>query len=166
MKLDSPVRAIERYEEALSSNPTNKDLLRNLANCWFAFIVVCWVDVFLICYCLVADYCVLRFNRMARFRILQFAQPKVVSTDPRVIATDLYYLRAVDADKTDYQTLYDYARFLLWCNRVERAEEYFLRSLEMGRSNPWILLDYASFLEQRVKLFLCAYPSLFSLSLL
>ena len=52
-------------------------------------------------------------------------------SDPRVLAVDQYYLRAVDCDSTDSVTLYQYASFMVRCNRaVDRSEEYYLRSLE------------------------------------
>jgi tetratricopeptide (TPR) repeat protein len=114
--------AIEKYEEALGSNPTNKQLLRLCALCWE------------------------RLSELQMSRGSNLEEVKFSLSDPRIEKTDQYYIRAVEADKQDAVTLYSYAKFLWRCNRVERAEELFLQSLEANPNDTSCLRDYAKFL--------------------
>ena len=117
--------AIEKYEEALGSNPTNKQLLRLCALCWE------------------------RLSEPQMSRGSNLEEVMFSLSYPRIEKTDQYYIRAVEADKQDAVTLYAYAKFLWRCNRVERAEEYFLQSLEANPTDISCLRDYAKFLTIR-----------------
>ena len=116
--------AIEKYEEALGSNPTNKQLLRLCALCWE------------------------RLNELQMSKGQHIEEVKFSLSDSRIQKTDQYYIRAVEADRNDAFTLYSYAKFLWRCNRVERAEEYFLQSLEADPSYTWCIRDYGKFIAE------------------
>jgi len=114
--------AISKYEEALSSCPTNASILRN---------------------CALARFKLLDLN--AKVANQQFFSGK----DMSVVRTDHYFLRALDAEekrKVDPRTLCSYAQFLLRCNRHDRAEDFFLRCLEHAPDYAYGLLSYANFL--------------------
>ena len=117
--------ALEKYEEALSSNPTNVGLLKNSALCCTRIVE-------------------LAASGGSHLEDIQF-DPSAAD----VQKADQYYIRAVAADPDDGDTLYSYAKFLWKCTRLERAEEYFLQSLETNPAFVWCLRDYGVLLSER-----------------
>ena len=116
--------ALDHYEEALGSNPTNTALLKNAAIC-----------------------CTRRLELNASGGAhLEDVQFNPAAAD--IQKADQYYIRAVASDPDDAQTLYSYAKFLWRCGRLERAEEYFLQSLEADPNFVWCLRDYGVLLSE------------------
>lgn len=126
---DSPVEllrtALDKYEEALMSNPTNVGLLKNSALCCTRIVE------------LVA-------SGGCHLEDIQF-DPSAAD----IQKADQYYIRAVASDPDDGETLYSYAKFLWKCGRFERAEEYFLQSLETNPNFVWCLRDYGVLLSEQ-----------------
>jgi len=58
-------------------------------------------------------------------------------------------LRAIRADPTDSNALYQYAIFLEKSNKLEEAEEFYLRALEADPNNTAALHEYGNFLAER-----------------
>jgi Clustered mitochondria/Translation initiation factor eIF3 subunit 135 len=76
------------------------------------------------------------------------------TTQPDTIATECYFLRAIDSwpalDKKGLSHAnYHYARFLARCARYVRAEEKFLVALEFDANNANALSAYANFLQEQ-----------------
>ncbi len=118
--------AISKYEEALSHNPTNKEILRNTALCLTR-----------LCEELMQDAA--QDNRLHPFSM----------NDPFVQRADQYFIRALVGDASDVISLYLYAKFLWRCDRLERTEEYILKCLESDPNFSPALRDYSSFLLER-----------------
>ena len=111
--------AIVKFEEALTSNPTNRNLLRSIAIC---------------------------LTRVAEFKAEQKNQKQFSVNDQEILKTDKYYIMAIAEDANDPLTLYCYGKFLWRCGRLERAEEYFLQCLEADPVFIWALKDYSKLL--------------------
>lgn len=117
--------ALDKYEEALGSNPTNVGLLKNAALCC---------------------------TRIVELIASGGCHLEDVQFDPSagdIQKAEQYYIRAVAADPDDAETLYSYAKFLWKCGRFERAEEYFLQSLETNPCFVWCLRDYGVLLSEK-----------------
>ena len=113
--------AIEKFEDALDSNPNNKEILVNVALTWTLILE----EEFL-------------FGQ-------QFPRDH-----PCVFKAIEYYLRAISAiPKYDSLTLFLYAYFLERCGKYQDAEDYYLQSLEANPENIVCLLQYGNFLQER-----------------
>lgn len=114
--------AIKKFEEALDSNPNNKDLLLSISLTLFLSIEEEYRD---------------RPNA------------KFPQNDPRVKKAEEYSLRAISAEpKYDSFSLFRYAQFLERCNKMNAAEDYYLQALEADPSNPGCLHCYGNFLSE------------------
>ena len=109
--------AIQKFEEALASNPTSQDLLRNTALC---------------------------LTRLIELDMK--SDGKFSMSDSLVQKAEQYYIRAINEGE-DALSLYSYAKFLWKCSRTERTEEYFLQSLEAQPNFIWSLRDYSRFMQ-------------------
>ena len=116
---------LEKFEEALGSNPTNTGLLKNAALCC---------------------------TRIAELVASGGAHLEDIQFDPSaadIQKADQYYIRGISSDPDDGEYLYSYAKFLWRCGRYERAEEYFLQSLETNPNFVWCLRDYGVLLSEQ-----------------
>eukprot|EP00028_Trichosphaerium_sp_Am-I-7-wt_P009830 CAMPEP_0168531082 /NCGR_PEP_ID=MMETSP0405-20121227/15165_1 /TAXON_ID=498012 /ORGANISM="Trichosphaerium sp, Strain Am-I-7 wt" /LENGTH=203 /DNA_ID=CAMNT_0008555675 /DNA_START=51 /DNA_END=658 /DNA_ORIENTATION=+ len=114
--------AIEKFGEALNSDPNNKEILLSIALTW-----ILWIE---------EDYSDTnaKFNRH----------------DPKVKKAEEYSLRAISADpKYDAFSLFRYAQFLEHCGRLDGAEDYYLQSLEADPNNPGCLHCYGNLLTEK-----------------
>mmetsp|Transcript_45725 Transcript_45725/g.115084 ORF Transcript_45725/g.115084 Transcript_45725/m.115084 type:complete len:937 (+) Transcript_45725:35-2845(+) len=121
--------SIQKYEEALNSNPNNKNILRNVGLAWSKMIELQKVG-----------------SRSTGGEGVKFNV-----SDPQVIETDRYFIRSIAADDRDPYTLYSYAKFLWRCSRMERAKDFFLRALSMDANYVACLRDYGHFLMEQGK---------------
>ncbi|GAM26025.1 hypothetical protein SAMD00019534_092000 [Acytostelium subglobosum LB1] len=124
-KISVRVKARKRFELALISNPNNKETLQLCAQTWCK---------------------ILEFSSSEGKNMSNVCFPMNV---PAVVNTDRYFLRAIDANPKGPVILFFYARFLVRCDRIEKAETYFLRSLEEDPFNYRCLIAYANFLTER-----------------
>eukprot|EP01118_Nematostelium_gracile_P006177 TRINITY_DN1987_c0_g1_i1.p1 TRINITY_DN1987_c0_g1~~TRINITY_DN1987_c0_g1_i1.p1 ORF type:complete len:887 (+),score=181.40 TRINITY_DN1987_c0_g1_i1:68-2728(+) len=117
--------AISKFEEALDSNPNNKEILLNVALTWTLQLE----DEF--------------HQELAQGQYFPLQHVAVMK------ATE-YYLRAISAPpKYDSHSLFMYAHFVERCGNHEAAEEYYLQSLEVDPNNSACLFQYGNFLSQR-----------------
>ena len=114
----------KRFQIALRSDPKNPDLLRGIA---------------LIHYKL-TEFSQLQGKNMANVSFSPY--------DPKVAETDQSFLRALEANPNDPNTLHHYARFKIRCNLFEPAEKLFLAALEIDPNNSMILKAYGFFLSE------------------
>jgi len=115
--------AIEKYEEALNSDPNNKEILLSMALSWLLMIEEGYKHV-----------------PNAKFR----------PEDPKVQKAEEYSLRAIVAEpKYDSFSLFRYAQFLERCGKVASAEDYYLMALEADPNNAGCLHCYGSLLSER-----------------
>ena len=117
--------ALEKYEEALGSNPTSTGLLKNAA------------------------FCCTRIVELVRSGGSHLEDTKLDPSAGDIQKADQYYIRAVASNPYDAETLYAYAKFLWRCSRKERAEEYFLQSLESNPRFIWCIRDYGVLLSEQ-----------------
>jgi len=117
--------AIERFEEALDSNPNNKDILVNMALTW----TLALEDEYKI----------------------ELAQRLYINKDNAAVSKAMeYYLRAISAEpKYDSHSLYLYAHFLEMCGNEEASEDYYLQSMEAEPNNACCLYQYGNFLSKK-----------------
>jgi tetratricopeptide (TPR) repeat protein len=108
--------AIERFKQALESNPDNKNSLRNLADCYM---------------------------HIGSYSYCRNIQSKYI--DYNSLAAE-YYLRAIKSDPNDTNSLFKYACFLDKLGELDKAEEYYLASLEADPYHRNCLCVYADFL--------------------
>lgn len=114
--------AIKKFEEALDSNPNNKDLLLSIS-----------LTLFL----LIEEECKDKH------------QDKFSPDDPLVKKAEEYSLRAISAEpKYDSFSLFRYAQFLERCNKLHAAEDYYLMALESDPDNPGCLHCYGNLLSE------------------
>ena len=95
--------AIEQFNVALSDNPGDKRVLRELAD------------------------------------------TSLIMKDKST--AEKYYLKALNADQRDVNTMFKYAVFLEDCDRFKEAEDYYLRTLELDPNLDHCLQRYGHFLE-------------------
>lgn len=115
--------AIAKFEEALDSNPNNKEILLSIALTYVLSIEEDFKNV---------------------------PNAKFSPDDPRVRKAEEYALRAISAEpKYDSWSLFRYAQFLEHCGRFESAEDYYLLALEADSSNTGALHCYGDFLSDR-----------------
>ena len=62
---------------------------------------------------------------------------------------DEYYIRAINSDPSDVNTIFKYAVFLEENQRMKKAEEYYLRTLEISPNHDHCLQRYGHFLESQ-----------------
>jgi len=114
--------AIEKFEEALDSDPNNKEILLSIALTWILSIE--------------EDY-------------KKVPNAKFSPDDPKVKKAEEYSLRAISVvPKYDAFSLFRYAQFLERCNRLDSAEDYYLMALEVEPNNPGCLHCYGNLLTQ------------------
>jgi Clustered mitochondria/Translation initiation factor eIF3 subunit 135 len=114
-----------KYLQALRSDPNNADVLLGIA---------------LVCYKL-TEFNALDARNMANCSFSMF--------NPLVLETESFFERAMAANDRDAETIHHYARFLIRCNRFDRAEYMFIQSLLIDPSNPRCLKSYGFFLSER-----------------
>ena len=113
--------AISKFEEALDSNPNNKEILMSIALTWILSIEEDYRNV-----------------------------PNAIFSkdDPRVKKAQEYSLRAISAEpKYDFFSMFRYAQFLEKCGEYTDAEDYFLMALEVDPNNTGCLHSYGNFLS-------------------
>jgi len=114
--------AIEKFEEALDSNPNNKEILLNVALTWTL---------------LLED----------EFSLQLAAGENIPNSHPSVSKATEYYLRAISCPpKYDSHSLFLYAYFLERLGNLA-AEDYYLQSLEADPNNVACLLQYGNMLS-------------------
>jgi tetratricopeptide (TPR) repeat protein len=117
--------AIEKFEEALDSNPNNKEILLSIALTYILMI---------------------EEENKAKAKPSAYLDPN----DPRVKKAEEYSLRAIAAEpKYDSFSLFRYAQFLERCGNLETAEDYYLQALEADPNNAGCLHCYGNFLSDR-----------------
>tara|TARA_R110002050_G_scaffold24056_1_gene64036 strand:- start:3630 stop:5000 length:1371 start_codon:yes stop_codon:yes gene_type:complete len=119
--------ANNKFEEALLSDPTNPQVL-------LAYAQTCAKKL-----------------ELERTGGRSMADCKFSIDDPDVTDVDLYFLWAIQASKklspkSQAYAVFLYARFLVKCQRLSRADDYFLRSLECDPNNLRCLRTYGRFL--------------------
>lgn len=115
--------AIEKFSEALNSDPNNKEILLSMALTWTLMIE----DTYL-------------HTPNARFE----------RNDPKVKKAEEYSLRAIFAEpKYDSFSLFRYAQFLEKCGRYDDAQDYYLMALEADSDNAGCLHCYGVLLSSR-----------------
>jgi len=120
-------KALERFKLALVSNPTNTDTLLNAA------------------------------QTMVRLLELEYSSGKNMSNlkfavdDPLVREAMTYFERAIACARgtRDPTSTLQYAKFLVRCGELERAEDYFLKSTEVSPNDDTVLRAYGYFLQER-----------------
>eukprot|EP00007_Cunea_sp_BSH-02190019_P003726 CAMPEP_0174236740 /NCGR_PEP_ID=MMETSP0417-20130205/5774_1 /TAXON_ID=242541 /ORGANISM="Mayorella sp, Strain BSH-02190019" /LENGTH=1527 /DNA_ID=CAMNT_0015315423 /DNA_START=44 /DNA_END=4627 /DNA_ORIENTATION=- len=128
-KQDMFVKAIDKYQLALSSAPNDKNTLINCATTYLKLL-----------------------ETQARMKMKSSSQFVVLDPqDPLTMKVDQYFLRARDEDQKDPRTLTLYADFLVRCERYERAEDIYLRAIETDPSYRFASLSYGLFLLLRKK---------------
>eukprot|EP01119_Soliformovum_irregulare_P021321 TRINITY_DN7074_c0_g1_i2.p1 TRINITY_DN7074_c0_g1~~TRINITY_DN7074_c0_g1_i2.p1 ORF type:complete len:833 (+),score=208.66 TRINITY_DN7074_c0_g1_i2:91-2589(+) len=127
-RVDDPISAqrfyqmaIDKFGEALDSNPNNKDLLLNVALTWTLALEIAEGNTF-------------PAENGAVLRAMEYYL-RAISAPPRY----------------DSHSLFLYAYFLERCGKYETAEDYYLLSLEADPNNPACLLQYGNFLSERQK---------------
>ena len=117
--------AIEKFEEALDSNPNNKELLLNVALTWTLALE----------------------DEFSQELTSGGSFPK---NHHAVIKSQEYYLRAISTPpRYDSHSLFLYAYFLERCGLLDAAEDYYLQSLESDPDNVACLLQYGNLLSEQ-----------------
>mmetsp|Transcript_7050 Transcript_7050/g.17843 ORF Transcript_7050/g.17843 Transcript_7050/m.17843 type:complete len:699 (+) Transcript_7050:175-2271(+) len=117
--------AIDKYQEALDTNPSNKITLRNMANCW------------------------LKVAELEKFNCKEMALKTFTLDDPRIKQANRFFQRAVESDKDDPHTLLQYAKFLNRCGALDAAEDHYLRALQADPYFADALREYGQFLSEQ-----------------
>eukprot|EP01096_Ripella_sp_DP13-Kostka_P002103 TRINITY_DN127_c2_g1_i1.p1 TRINITY_DN127_c2_g1~~TRINITY_DN127_c2_g1_i1.p1 ORF type:complete len:265 (+),score=113.49 TRINITY_DN127_c2_g1_i1:99-797(+) len=114
-------RAIDKFDEVLTSNPNSKV---SLVQCSRALVAL-------------------------DEEIRRQTHSDFVFDSPRISRANDYLLRAVDLDPLDPLSLYHYAQFLEMCGKLDLAEEFYLRVLEVDPNYVEALHSYGSLLDER-----------------
>jgi len=115
--------AIEKFEDALNTDPNNKEILLSMALTHMLAIEDIYANL---------------------------SNAVFSPTDQRVVKAEEYCLRAIYAEpKYDSFSLFRYAQFLEKCGRLEAAEDYYLMALEADPNNAGCLHCYGQFLSDR-----------------
>eukprot|EP01127_Copromyxa_protea_P011133 TRINITY_DN2779_c1_g2_i1.p1 TRINITY_DN2779_c1_g2~~TRINITY_DN2779_c1_g2_i1.p1 ORF type:complete len:1346 (-),score=201.42 TRINITY_DN2779_c1_g2_i1:119-3904(-) len=115
--------AIEKFSEALNSDPNNKEILLSMSLTWTLMIEDSYKHI---------------------------PNAKFERSDPKVKKAEEYSLRAIFAEpKYDSFSLFRYAQFLEKCGRFDDAEDYYLMALEADPDNAGCLHCYGSLLSDR-----------------
>ncbi|KAL6059841.1 Clu domain-containing protein [Balamuthia mandrillaris] len=112
-------RATEKFEEVLSVEPNNSDVL---------------------CYC--AEMAM----RFMEGSLNNLADIHFSFENEMAQRANSYYLRAITANPMDSFCCFQYAQFLDKCSKIDEAEEFYLRSLEIDPTNVACLQEYGNFL--------------------
>eukprot|EP01087_Luapelamoeba_hula_P012489 TRINITY_DN3487_c0_g1_i6.p1 TRINITY_DN3487_c0_g1~~TRINITY_DN3487_c0_g1_i6.p1 ORF type:complete len:703 (-),score=108.99 TRINITY_DN3487_c0_g1_i6:22-2130(-) len=114
--------AMEKFAEALSTDPTNSDML---------------------CHC--AEIAMRNLEGVEQ----NLADFSFSLDDPHAQEANNYFLRATAATPNDSYVLFQYAQFLDKCGQIQKAEDFYLRSLEINPNNVACLQEYGNFLTIR-----------------
>lgn len=114
--------ALEKFQSGLASNPNNKLLLRNYAECLYKLEIQEAVNKKL------EKEGKQRQRDSVRSDLAHSAQLSFYSVNMQ--KADQYFQRAIQADTTDPISLYKYARFLMRNEQLESSLEYHLQALE------------------------------------
>jgi len=115
--------AIDKYQEALDSDPNNKEILLSMALTYILMIEEGY-----------------KYVPNARFSL----------DDPMVQKAEEYSLRAINAEpKYDSFSAFRYAQFLERCGKLDSAEDYYLMALEADPNNAGILWSYGMLLSEK-----------------
>jgi len=114
--------ALEKFEEALSRDPQNSEIL---------------------CYC--AEMACRYLEGESR----NLANMSFDRNHPKAKEAESYFIRAIQANQKDSVALFQYAQFLDKCGQIEEAEEFYLLSLEINPNSAACLQEYGNFLALR-----------------
>eukprot|EP01130_Rhizamoeba_saxonica_P016324 TRINITY_DN7530_c0_g1_i1.p1 TRINITY_DN7530_c0_g1~~TRINITY_DN7530_c0_g1_i1.p1 ORF type:complete len:885 (-),score=187.58 TRINITY_DN7530_c0_g1_i1:58-2367(-) len=115
--------AIEKYQEALDSDPNNKEILLSMALTWILIIE----------------------EGQQQVENAQFSRD-----DPKVQKAEEYSLRAIQAEpQYDSFSAFRYAQFLERCGRLDCAEDFYLMALEADPHNAGCLYGYGMLLSSK-----------------
>jgi tetratricopeptide (TPR) repeat protein len=111
--------ALEKFEEALDTDPSNAETLSYRAEV---------------------------FSKLIEAEFLDVMETKYFEDHPRVQQAKDYFERAINAHAS-VETLFAYAQFLEKCGNYQMAEECYLSALEKNSSHVATLKEYGNFLS-------------------
>jgi len=127
-------QAVAKYKMALQSNPTNPLLLEHMAFCLASEVI--------------ARTIIQSEKPTPKVILGHWPEVQLQQSDQDVQQADNFFLRAIDANPHNPSLLGYYAKFLLLCGRVDRAENYYLRSLERSL-DPEVLQAYVQLMSDK-----------------